>query len=97
MEIIRRKKLGPGKSPWVETVASRMGQHTHRKEKPQAEFVISDSPRERPCFNSGTVLTQGPCLVRVICTFIEAEMIRTEKKAGEKNNVKTLGVHIDTK
>ena len=31
--------------------------------KPQTEFAPSDSPWERPCFNSGTILTQGLGLV----------------------------------
>ena len=40
------------------------------KRKSQAEFVPSDSPWKGPCFNSGTVSTQGltPC-TRTWCTY----------------------------
>ena len=42
--------------PWVETVASRMAQKRSSNRKPQVKFGPCDSPWERPCFNSGTLL-----------------------------------------
>ena len=43
-------------SAWVETVASRMAQNAHDKKNPQEKFVPSDSPWERLCSNSRTLL-----------------------------------------
>ena len=46
------------KSLCVETVASRTGQKCASNKKPHVEFAPSDSPRERPCFNSDAL----PCV-----------------------------------
>ena len=61
------------------------GQNEHRRDKPQADFVPSDSPWERPYFCSGTVSTQRLGFV---------DILQREKKQngrhGKKNAEKSL-------
>ena len=63
---VHKAELLSWNGTWAETVASRMGRNVHWIETPQAKFVPFGPPWERPCFNSGTVSTQGLYLVQCI-------------------------------